>query len=162
MRKLDETAEKKHPYSERLFNERLGLDQFYRDRKSRKDVGAKAVEDISAKQVQLVEKLTEFITESADKPKTIGRLRLLRMRKYSEKEIKRAESFLSFLTNTNRAMRAIYAQQGVFLLAPGIRVDEYRGSLGSGVDVGGFHEDWGTGVGSRVWPLVCTWMYYCP
>lgn len=54
----------------------------------------------------------EFITESADKPKTIGRLRLLRMRKYSEKEIKRAESFLSFLTNTNRAMRAIYAQQG--------------------------------------------------
>lgn len=58
MRKLDETAEKKHPYSERLFNERLGLDQFYRDRKSRKDVGAKAVEDISAKQVQLVEKLS--------------------------------------------------------------------------------------------------------
>ena len=58
MRKLDETAEKKHPYSERLFNERLGLDQFYRDGKSRKDVGAKAVEDISAKQVQLVETLS--------------------------------------------------------------------------------------------------------
>ena len=36
--------------------------------------------------------------------------------------------------------------EDVFLIAPLVGVGEHGGILGFGVDMGGFHEDWGLGV----------------
>ena len=124
-RKLDKIAKRESPYSSRLQSVKESLDRFHDDRRSRRGVDAMALDHIIEKQKNLESRLgencpfnmildgvlsmlAEFIDDSPDISSPSDPFRRVlkkRQRKDVEKQLTRADSLLSFLTNTNRSMR---------------------------------------------------------
>ncbi len=130
LKKLDKTAKKKDrpAYAPRLKREREALDRFHLERKSIKGLKTKDLEDIFEKQNKLIQRLgensllsnptlcnilnmpAEFIADSSDSSNRTVSLGFLKKRQ--EENVKRAESFLSSVTDTNRAMRNLMHSKG--------------------------------------------------